>query len=46
MNAIFAMEAWKILFLTRDLAKPVRRSNQLIVYEATNVGNWSFLGFS
>ena len=29
--------------LTRDLAIPVRRSNQLS-YEATDVGSWSFVG--
>ena len=28
---------------TRDLAIPVRRSNQLS-YEATDVGRWSFVG--
>ena len=28
---------------TRDLAIPVRRSNQLS-YEATDVGSWSFVG--
>ena len=28
---------------TRDLAIPVRRSNQLR-YEATEVGSWSFVG--
>ena len=40
-------EAWKIQDLngvwTRDLAIPVRRSNQL-TYEATDVGSWSFVG--
>ena len=30
---------------TRDLAKPVRRSNQLS-YEATDVGSWSFVGYN
>ena len=29
--------------LNRDLAIPVRRSNQLS-YEATDVGSWSFVG--
>ena len=40
-------EAWKIQDFngvwTRDLAIPVRRSNQLS-YEATDVGSWSFVG--
>ena len=40
-------EAWKIQDLNgvwaRDLAIPVRRSNQLS-YEATDVGSWSFVG--
>ena len=40
-------EAWKIQYFnevwTRDLAIPVRRSNQLS-YEATDVGSWSFVG--
>ena len=40
-------EAWKIQDFngvwTRDLAIPVRRSNQLS-YEATDVGRWSFVG--
>ena len=40
-------EAWKIQDFngvwTRDLAIPVRRSNQLS-YEATDVGSWSFAG--
>ena len=40
-------EAWKIQEFngvwTRNLAIPVRRSNQLS-YEATDVGSWSFLG--
>ena len=39
-------EAWKIQDFngvwTRDLAIPVRRSNQLS-YEATDVGSWSFV---
>ena len=39
-------EAWKIKELngvwTRDLAIPVRRSNQLS-YETTDVGSWSFV---
>ena len=39
-------EAWKVQVFngvwTRDLAIPVRRSNQLS-YEATDVGSWSFL---
>ena len=50
MNAIYAIayvEALKIQELngawTRDLAIPVRQSNQMS-YEATNVGNWSFVG--
>ena len=41
------MEAWKILDFnevwTRDLAIPVRRSNQLS-NEATDVGSLSFVG--
>ena len=40
-------EVWKIQDFngvwTRDLAIPVRRSNQLS-YEANDVGNWSFVG--
>ena len=40
------IEAWKSQDFngvwTRDLAIPVRRSNQLS-YEATDVGNWSFV---
>ena len=40
-------EAWKIQDFnrvwTRDLAIPVRRSNQLS-YEATDVGSWLFVG--
>ena len=40
-------EAWKIQDFngvwTRDLAIPVRRSNQLS-YEATDFGSWSFVG--
>ena len=40
-------DAWKIQDFngvwTRDLAIPVRRSNQLR-YEVTNVGSWSFVG--
>ena len=40
-------EAWKMQDFngvwTRDLAIPVRRSNQLS-YEATDVGSWSFVG--
>ena len=40
-------EAWKIQdfngIWARDLAIPVRRSNQLS-YEATDVGSWSFVG--
>ena len=40
-------EAWKTQDFngvwTRDLAIPVRRSNQLS-YEATDVGSWSFVG--
>ena len=40
-------EAWKIQDFnrvwTRDLAIPVRRSNQLS-YEATDVESWSFVG--
>ena len=50
MNAIFFQlrnEAWKIQDFkgvwTRDLAIPVRRSNQLS-YEATDVRSWSFMG--
>ena len=50
MNAIYAIayiEAWKIQDFngvwTRDLAIPVRRSNQLS-YEATEVESWSFVG--
>ena len=42
----FRREAWKIQDFngvwTRDVAMPVRRSNQLS-YEATDVGSWSFL---
>ena len=41
-------EAWKIhdsvnAVLTHDLTIPVRRSDQLS-FEATDVGNWSFVG--
>ena len=40
-------EAWKIQDFngvwTRDVAIPVRRSNQLS-YEASDVGSWSFVG--
>ena len=40
------IEAWEIQYFngvwTRDLAIPVRRSNQLS-YEATHVGSWSFV---
>ena len=40
------IEAWKSQDVngvwTRDLAIPVRRSNQLS-YEATDVGSWSFV---
>ena len=50
MNAIYAIayiEAWKIQDFkgvwTRDLVILVWRSNQLI-YEATEVGSWSFVG--
>ena len=50
MNAFYAVayiEAWKIQDFngvsTRDLAIPVRRSNQLS-YEATDVGSWSSVG--
>ena len=50
MNAIYAIayiEAWKFQDIngvwTRDLAIPMRRSNQLR-YEATDVGSWSFVG--
>ena len=46
MNATYVItciEAWKIQDFnrvwTRDLAVPVRRSNQLS-YEATDVGSW------
>ena len=43
----FCKEAWKSQDFnrvwTRDLAMPVRRSNQLS-YEATDVGSWSFVG--
>ena len=46
MNAIYAI-AWKSQDFnrvwTRDLAIPVRRSNQLS-YEATDVESWSFVG--
>ena len=49
MNAIYAIayiEAWKIQDFngvwTRNLAIPVRRSNQLS-YEATDGGSWSFV---
>ena len=49
MKAIYAIayvEAWKPQDFkgawTRDLAIPVRRSNQLS-YEATDVGSWSFV---
>ena len=52
MDASFAIayvEAWKIQEFngvwTRDLAIPVRRSNQLS-YEATDVGSWSFVSSS
>ena len=45
--AVMRKEAWKIQDFngvwTRDLAIPVRRSNQLS-YEATDVGSWSFVG--
>ena len=41
-----SIEAWKFQGFkgvwTRDLAIPVRRSNQLS-YEATDVGSWSFV---
>ena len=41
------IEAWKIQDFngvwTRDLTLPVRRSNQ-VSYEATDAGNWSFVG--
>ena len=49
MNAIFAiaLRSLKIQDFngvwTRDLAIPMRRSNQLS-YEATDVGSWSFVG--
>ena len=50
MNAIYAiayLEAWKTQDFnrvwTRDLSIVVRRSNQLS-YEATDIGNWSFVG--
>ena len=50
MKAIYAIayiEAWKSQNFNgvwaRDLAIPVRRSNQLS-YEATDVGSWSFVG--
>ena len=49
MSAILQLrrEGWKIQDFngvwTRDLAIPVRRSNQLS-YEATDVGSWSFVG--
>ena len=40
-------EVWKIQdfngIWTRDLAIPVRRSNQLS-YEVTDIGSWSFVG--
>ena len=43
------IEAWKSQDFngvqTRDLATPVRRSNQLS-YEATDVGSWSFVSFN
>ena len=43
---IAVIEAWKSQDFngvrTRDLAIPVRRSNQLS-YEATDVGSWSFV---
>ena len=50
MNAILAI-AYRSLtnsvlqrgLYTRDLAMPVRRSNQLS-YEAADVGSWSFVG--
>mgnify|MGYP007094275874 CR=1 FL=1 len=49
MKAIYGIlyiEAWKSKDLngvwTRDLAIPLRRSNQLS-YEATDVGSWSFV---
>ena len=49
MNAIYAIayiEVWKSQdfngISTRDLAIPVRRSNQLS-YEAIDVGSWSFV---
>ena len=46
MNATSYIEAWKIQDFNgvwiRDLAMPVRRSNQLN-YEATDVGSWSFV---
>ena len=45
-NFCNCVEAWKIQDFngvwTRDLAIPVRRSNQLS-YEATDVGSWSFV---
>ena len=49
MNAIFAIALRSLKIsglqrgLNRDLAIPVRRSNQLS-YEATDVGGWSFVG--
>ena len=45
--AIAYIEAWKSQdfkgLWTRDLAIPLRRSNQLS-YKATDVGGWSFVG--
>ena len=35
--------SWLQRIWTRDLAIPVRRSNQLS-YKATDVGSWSFVG--
>ena len=49
MSAIFAIAQRSLKsqdfngVWTRDLAMPVRRSNQLS-YEATDVGSWSFVG--
>ena len=46
-SGLLRIEAWKSQDFngvwTRDLAIPVRRSNQLS-YETTDVGSWSFVG--
>ena len=41
VNVIYAIQVFSRIW-TRDLAIPVRRSNQLS-YEATDVGSWSIM---